>query len=56
MAIVAIGILLPISPFAAMLGFVPLPLGYFAFLVVTISIYLTLVEIVKRKLMVRLLI
>ncbi len=55
LVIVAIGILLPISPFAAVLGFVPLPLGYFVFLVVAIAIYLTLVEIVKRKLMTRLL-
>jgi Mg2+-importing ATPase len=54
LAIVTIGILLPFSPVAGFLGFVPLPLGYFAFLVAAVVVYLALVEIVKRKLMARL--
>jgi Mg2+-importing ATPase len=54
LAIVVVGILLPFLPLASWLGFVPLPLDYFAFLLVAIVIYLMLVEIVKRKLMKRL--
>jgi hypothetical protein len=33
---------------------VPLPLGYFEFLVAAVVVYLALVEVVKRKLMARL--
>ena len=54
LTIVAVGILLPFLPLAGWLGFVPLPLDYFAFLLVAIVIYLILVELVKRKLMKRL--
>jgi hypothetical protein len=36
-------------------GFVPLPLDYFAFLIGAIGVYLVMVEVVKRKLMKRLL-
>ena len=54
LAIVALGILLPFTPMAGFLGFVPLPLGYFAFLVAAVVAYLALVEVVKRKLMARL--
>jgi len=54
LAIVAVGILLPFSPIAGFLGFVPLPLGYFAFLVAAVAVYLALAEVVKRKLMARL--
>ena len=54
LAIVALGILLPFTPMAGWLGFVALPLGYFAFLVAAVVVYLALVEVVKRKLMARL--
>ena len=50
--IVAIGAFLPYSPLAGPLGFVPLPLGYFAFLVTATLTYLALVELVKRRVMV----
>jgi len=53
--IVAIGVWLPFSPLAHLLGFVPLPVGYFLFLVATTVVYLGLVEIAKRRLMGRLL-
>jgi Mg2+-importing ATPase len=44
------GLLLPVSPLARVLGFTPLPMGYFAFLVVSTAMYLTLVEIAKERL------
>ncbi len=50
LGIAAIAIIVPYSPWAARLGFVPLPLGYFAFLAVAIVAYLFLVELVKRPL------
>jgi Mg2+-importing ATPase len=46
-ALVAVGVLLPFSPIAGWFGFVPLPAGYFAFLVVAVIAYLALVEAVK---------
>ncbi len=49
--IVAIGILLPYTPLAGSLGFIPLPLLYYLFLAGMIVIYLLLVEVVKRRLM-----
>jgi len=49
-AIVAIGTLLPFSPLAGVLGFVPLPGSYFAFLIASIITYLLLVEFAKRLL------
>ncbi|HKW20635.1 MAG TPA: magnesium-translocating P-type ATPase [Ktedonobacterales bacterium] len=49
--IVLVGVLLPFSPLAPALGFTPLPLLYFLFLILAIAVYLTLVEIVKRWLM-----
>jgi Mg2+-importing ATPase len=49
-AIVAIGTLIPFSPLAGVLGFVPLPGAYFAFLAVSTITYLLLVEIAKRML------
>ena len=53
-AIVAVGILLPFTPMVGWFGFVALPLGYFAFLVAAVAVHLALVEVVKRKLMARL--
>jgi len=52
--VVAFGMLLPYTPLAAPLGFVPLPGLYFLFLAGMILTYLLLVEVVKRWLMQRL--
>ncbi len=52
---VLIGVLLPFSPLARMLGFVPLPPAFFLFLGAATLTYLALVELVKRRLMRRLL-
>jgi P-type Mg2+ transporter len=49
-AIVALGTYLPFSPLAGILGFVPLPAPYFAFLILSVVTYLFLVEIAKRRL------
>ena len=51
--IVALGLLLPFTPLAASLGFVPLP-GLFFLLLATMTLtYLLLVELVKRRVMKR---
>jgi P-type Mg2+ transporter len=49
-AAVAIGIILPFSPLAAILGFTPLPVAFFAFLAAATATYLLVVEIAKRRL------
>lgn len=49
--IVLIGILLPYSPVAKFLGFVPLPAAYFVFLVTATCFYLFLVQVIKKRLM-----
>ncbi len=51
LAAVAIGIVLPFTPLADDLGFVPLPPVFFVFLAVATSTYLLLVELVKRRFM-----
>jgi len=51
LAVVAIGIYLPFSPFAGALGFTPLPATFFAFLAVATGVYLLLVEVAKRRLL-----
>jgi len=51
LAAVAIGIYLPFSPLAGMLGFTPLPAKFFAFLVLATGAYLLLVETAKRRLL-----
>jgi Mg2+-importing ATPase len=51
LAVVAIGIYLPFSPLAGVLGFTRLPAGYFAFLAVATGAYLLLVEAAKRRLL-----
>jgi Mg2+-importing ATPase len=53
--VVAVGCLLPFTPLGQALGFVPLPAGYFVFLVTATLTYLALVELVKRRLIGRLL-
>jgi Mg2+-importing ATPase len=49
--IVAIGVLLPFTPVASALGFVPLPGIYLVFVAAATVIYLLLVEIGKRFLL-----
>jgi P-type Mg2+ transporter len=51
LAAVAIGICLPFSPLAGMLGFTALPARYFAFLAVATGAYLLLVEAAKQRLL-----
>jgi Mg2+-importing ATPase len=51
LSVVAIGIYLPFSPLAAVLGFTPLPAKYFAFVAVATGVYLLLVEAAKRRLL-----
>jgi Mg2+-importing ATPase len=51
LGVVAIGLCLPFSPLAGVLGFTRLPAGYFAFLVVATAAYLLLVEAAKRRLL-----
>ena len=51
LGVVAIGIYLPFSPLAGVLGFMRLPAGYFAFLAVATGAYLLLVEAAKRRLL-----
>ena len=48
LAIVLVGLVLPYAPGAALLGLVPLPARFFAFLVIATVAYLALVELVKR--------
>lgn len=52
--VVAVGIVIPFTSFGKVLGFTPLPLSFFLFLGAATVTYLFLVEIVKRKLMRRL--
>ena len=49
LAVVVAGALLPITPLAPTLGFVPLPAGFFLFLAAASLTYLALVEVVKRR-------
>jgi hypothetical protein len=49
--VVLVGVILPFTPVAATLGFVPLPGAYFVFLGGATLTYLALVEVVKRRLM-----
>ncbi|MGC0778630.1 MAG: HAD-IC family P-type ATPase, partial [Candidatus Acidiferrum sp.] len=51
LAVVAIGLYLPFSPLAHVLGFTPLPAAFFAFLAVATATYLLLVEAAKRRLL-----
>jgi len=54
LAVVAAGLLLPFSPLREVLGFTPLPGRYFLFLAAMTVTYLFFVEVVKRRLMRRL--
>jgi len=51
LASVAVGICLPFSPLAGLLGFTPLPMPYFAFLAAATATYLLMVEGAKRLLL-----
>jgi len=48
---VAVGIFLPFSPLARVLGFTPLPFSFFVFLAVVTAAYLVLVELAKRHIL-----
>jgi magnesium-transporting ATPase (P-type) len=49
LAVVAVGLALPWSPLAGLLGFTALPLGFFLFLGISTITYLLLVEAARRK-------
>ncbi len=49
--VVLTGAILPFTPLAKILGFVPLPLAFFLYLGITVGTYLLFVELVKRRLM-----
>ncbi len=51
MGVVLVGIVLPFTPLAHGLGFTPLPATFFPFLVGAVSTYLGCVEVVKRRVM-----
>ena len=51
LAMVVVGVVLPYSPLANVLGFTPLPAGFFLFLIAATFTYLLLVEIAKRFLL-----
>ncbi|WP_437283395.1 magnesium-translocating P-type ATPase [Sorangium sp. So ce375] len=51
LGVVAMALVLPYSPFAGLLGFVPLPPGFFLFLAGATLTYLAIVEAIKRALM-----
>ena len=48
--IAGIGVVLPVTPLATVLGFTTLPRSYFAFLIPATLIYLVLVDVAKRQL------
>ena len=52
--VVAIGILIPLTPLGRLFGFVVPPPAFYLFLAVTVCAYLMLVEAVKRTCMARL--
>ncbi|MGB4784854.1 MAG: HAD-IC family P-type ATPase, partial [Candidatus Acidiferrum sp.] len=49
-AVVILGVVLPFSPLAHILGFTTLPGSYFTFLAISTLTYLVLVEVAKRRL------
>jgi Mg2+-importing ATPase len=51
LTIVGVGLLLPATPLAPVLGFTVPPPSYFAFLVVATASYLMLVDVTKRAVM-----
>jgi Mg2+-importing ATPase len=55
LGVVLLALVLPYLPGADILGFVPLPLGFYPFLAAVVGTYLLLVEVVKRRLLGRML-
>jgi Mg2+-importing ATPase len=53
LAVVAIGIALPFTPAAAVMGFVAVPSGFWPFLIVAVGAYLACVQLVKGWLLKR---
>lgn len=51
LAVVVVGLVLPYSPLAGTFGLKPLPPVYFAFLAFIVATYLSLVELVKERVM-----
>ena len=51
LGVVALGLVLPVTPLAAWFGFVPLPWTYYAFVAVAVATYLLLVQVVKTRLL-----
>ena len=51
LAAVAVGLVLPWSPLAPLLGFVPLPPAYLGFMALIVVTYLVVVELLKRRLL-----
>jgi P-type Mg2+ transporter len=49
LAVVVVGVLLPFTPLARLLGFTPLPVPFFLFLGISTLTYLLLVEVAKRR-------
>ncbi len=54
-SVVLFGTVLPYTSLGALIGFTPIPLGFLLFIAIATGTYLVLVEIVKRRLMRRLL-
>ena len=50
LVIVGIGVALPVTPVAPLLGFTRLPASYFGFLIPVTLTYLALVDMAKRQL------
>jgi len=48
-AVLSVGILLPFTPVAPVLGFAPLPPSFFAFLGAVVLMYLVMVETLKSR-------
>ncbi len=55
LGVVLLALILPYLPGADLLGFVPLPLTFYPFLAAVVCTYLLLVEVVKRRLLSRML-
>ncbi len=51
LVVVALGLVLPFTPLAGVLGFTPLPLAYLLFLAAATATYLLMVEFAKRRIM-----
>jgi Mg2+-importing ATPase len=55
LSVVVFGIVLPFTPLGKLIGFTPISFGFLLFIAVATGTYMILVEIVKRRLMRRLL-